>query len=87
MTNDFHSVFYVGITADIQRRSWQHHEFPTGFVYKYNLTKLVYYEQFTEIGYAIRREKLMKRWRRSWKINLINKTNPQWKDLHEDLIR
>jgi putative endonuclease len=86
MTNGPKSgVLYTGITGDLVRRVWQHKNKSTpGFTSQYNLVQLVYYEQFIYPDAAIRREKEIKGWRRSKKIELINSTNPKWDDLARD---
>lgn len=69
------------------KRVWQHKEkFVDGFTKKYNVNRLVYFEQFSDPENAIMREKRMKKYERQWKINLIEKDNPQWKDLYNSLI-
>ena len=79
-------TLYVGVTNDLSRRIWEHREgSPSGFTRKYRVTMLVYYESFQDVDYAIRREKTLKRWRRAWKIQLIEAENPQWLDLYETL--
>ena len=86
MTNGPKSaVLYTGIAGDLVRRVWQHKNQSTqGFTSRYNLTQLVYYEQFVYPDAAIRREKEIKGWRRSKKIALINAMNPEWEDLAKD---
>ena len=80
-------VLYIGVTNDLIKRVYQHkNELFEGFSKKYKTKKLVYYEWFTEINSAIRREKQMKEWRREWKIDLINKDNLIWRDLYNDLL-
>ncbi len=87
MTNDNNTVFYIGVTNDIVRRVYEHkNNLIDGFTKKYNLHKLVYFEQFDLVGEAIDREKQLKRWHRDWKINLIKNKNPDFRDLYEDLI-
>ena len=83
MTNNPKSgVLYVGITGDLRRRVWQHkNKSVPGFTSRYNLTQLVYYEQFVYPGAAIAREKEIKGWRRSKKIALVESMNPRWDDL------
>jgi len=79
-------TLYVGVTNDLSRRVWEHREgAPSGFTRKYGVIRLVYYEGFQDIDYAIRREKTLKRWRRAWKLQLIEAENPQWLDLYETL--
>jgi len=87
MTNDNNTVFYIGVTNDIVRRVYEHkNNLIDGFTKKYNLHKLVYFEQFDLVGEAIDREKQLKRWHRDWKINLIKNKNPDFRDLYEGLI-
>ena len=75
-------VLYIGITSHIERRVGQHksHTFG-GFTAKYNVTNLVYFERYSSVGRAIRREKELKDWRREKKIALIESSNPKWRDL------
>ena len=76
-------TLYVGVTSDLVRRVYQHREkLLKGFTEKYGVSRLVYYEAFGEIGAAIRREKQLKRWNRAWKVQLIEKKNPNWDDLY-----
>ena len=86
MTNGPKSaILYTGITNDLVRRVWQHKtKLSPGFTSRYNLTQLVYYEQFVYPDVAINREKEIKGWRRSKKIELINSMNPRWDDLAKD---
>ena len=79
------AVLYKGITGDLRRRVWQHkNKLVSGFTSRYNLTRLVYYEQFVYPDAAISREKEIKGWRRSKKIALIDSMNPRWEDLAQD---
>ncbi|MGL4226102.1 MAG: GIY-YIG nuclease family protein [Rickettsia sp.] len=79
-----HGTLYIGITNNIIRRAYAHKQkIIKGLTSKYNITKLVYTEEFTDIKEALTREKNLKKWKRSWKIKLIEKTNPEWKDLIE----
>jgi putative endonuclease len=86
MTNGPHGTLYIGMTADLSVRIDQHR---TGsgsdFCTKWKLTRLVHVEPYPRIDEAIAREKAMKRWKRSWKTELICKTNPDWRDLFEDI--
>ena len=78
-------TLYTGITSDLEKRVYQHkHKLADGFTKKYNVDRLVYYEETTEIKVALEREKEIKGWRRSKKIDLIESLNPSWKDLAED---
>jgi putative endonuclease len=79
-------TLYVGVTNELARRVYEHKQgVVSGFTKKHNVHSLVYYEQFDEVLEAIAREKRLKRWLRSWKLELIEKTNPHWRDLYEDL--
>ena len=78
-------TLYIGVTNDLARRVIEHkNEISSGFTKKYNVKNLVYYEQTEDISSAITREKAMKKWDRKWKLELIEKENPTWKDLSLD---
>src|SRR5437763_1620080 len=84
MTNPHNTVLYTGITSNLEQRVFQHKtKLYRGFTSKYNCEKLIYFEEFAEVEEAIKREKQLKKYRREWKENLINKLNPEWKDLSE----
>jgi putative endonuclease len=84
MTNAPFGTLYVGVTSDIAARVWQHRNGQgSQFCKRYGLTRLVYAEQYDRIDDAIVREKAMKAWKRQWKTELIEKTNPTWDDLFE----
>jgi putative endonuclease len=73
---------YIGVTNNLERRSWEHTlKIIPGFTQKYNVTKLVYFEETTDIIAAISREKQLKNWRREKKNILVERMNPSWKDL------
>ena len=77
-------TLYTGVTSDLLKRMEQHRQgVGSAFVKKYNVTRLVYFEEYPPYVDAIRRETSIKRWKRAWKLNLIEKHNPQWKDLLE----
>ena len=79
-------TLYIGITSDLIGRVWQHKEkHADGFTKKYNVDKLVYFEVFSDPENAITREKRLKKYKRQWKSNLIEKDNPQWNDLYDML--
>jgi putative endonuclease len=81
-----HGTLYVGVTADLHRRAWEHREgVGSRFCRKYGVDRLVHAEPFDEIGAAIAREKRLKKWPRRWKLDLIEKANPNWEDLYERL--
>ena len=78
-------TLYVGVTNDLIRRMSEHKsKLVPGFTRKYGVDKLVYFEEYASILEARARERSLKRWRRVWKLELIEKTNPQWRDLTED---
>ena len=80
-------TLYVGVTNDLVRRLTQHRaKAVPGFTRTYGVDKLVYFEEYASILEARAREGAMKRWRRAWKIVLIEKTNPQWRDLGDELV-
>ena len=82
VTNYGETTFYIGVTNDLSRRLWEHkNKINKGFSSKYNLNKLVYYEQYESQIAAISREKQLKNWHRDWKINLIKSINPNFDDL------
>jgi putative endonuclease len=80
-------TLYIGVTSNLIKRIWEHKEkLIKGFSAQYGVDKLVYYEQFSNIEYAIGREKRLKKYNRKWKLDLIEKLNPEWKDLYEELL-
>ena len=87
LTNKINTVLYTGVTSELYFRIKEHREkyYPDSFTSKNNCNKLVYYEQFSSIEEAIAKEKQIKNWKRSWKINLINNINPEWKDLFDNI--
>ena len=86
MANQNNKVLYIGVTSDLKKRVFEHKEkLVKGFTERYNLNKLVYFEETASIESAITKEKQMKKWNRQWKINLINKFNPEWKDLYNEI--
>jgi putative endonuclease len=85
LTNRRHGVLYTGVTNDLERRIYEHKcKLILGFASKYNLRKLVYFEETTDVNAAIAREKQIKGWLRKKKVALIESMNPEWKDLTED---
>jgi putative endonuclease len=79
-------TLYIGVTNDIARRVYEHRIGKgSEFARKYGVHRLVHVEIFDEVALAIQREKTMKEWKRQWKIELIEKDNPDWRDLYEDL--
>ena len=87
ITNKRNGTLYIGVTNDLIKRIYQHKKkLINGFSKKYALDKLIFYESCEDIHSAIKREKVLKAWRRIWKIELIEKVNPNWRDLYEDFI-
>jgi putative endonuclease len=79
-------TLYVGVTSDLARRVFEHKgKFVPGFTRRSGVDKLVYVEEFNSINEAREREFALKRWRRAWKLELIERMNPEWRDLSEDL--
>jgi len=86
LTNKRNTVLYTGVTNDLQRRVYEHREkLVSGFTKKYNIYKLVYYEETKSIEAAILREKQIKGGSRHKKLDLIVAMNPQWRDLYEEI--
>ena len=80
-------TLYTGITNDLIKRVYEHkNNLLNGFTKKYSVHMLVYYEQFEDIEAATLREKQVKKWNRKWKLELIEKANPEWSDLYEKLL-
>jgi putative endonuclease len=80
-------TLYVGVTSDLIKRVYEHKDnLVGGFAKKYNVHNLVYFETTEDINSAIIREKQLKKWKRAWKIELIEKNNPEWRDLYFELI-
>jgi putative endonuclease len=81
-----YGTLYIGVTSSLIRRVWEHREgLVDGFTKQYGVKNLVWFEQHADIYAAITREKQIKEWRRDWKVNLIQKTNPSWRDLFLDI--
>lgn len=84
LTNWNHKVMYVGVTNDLGRRIFEHkNKLVKGFTEKYNITKLVYFEETADVRAALAREKEIKKWRREKKNNLVLSMNPEWRDLSD----
>ncbi|MBN8577736.1 MAG: GIY-YIG nuclease family protein [Cytophagales bacterium] len=86
LTNKRHTVLYTGVTNNLERRVFEHKvkSSKKSFTARYNCDQLVYFEEFLSIKEAIHREKQLKKYHRSWKVNLINGLNPEWADLSKD---
>ena len=81
------ATLYLGVTSDLIARTWQHrNHIVDGFTKLHDVAQLVWFEQHATMDSAITREKRLKKWRRSWKIDLIEKSNPYWRDLWPDII-
>jgi len=81
-------TLYIGITSDLVKRTWEHkNKLVEGFTKKYSINILVYFEEHLDPKAAITREKQLKAWKRSWKLDLIEKDNPNWNDLYDQIIK
>jgi len=86
LASDRNGTLYVGVTSDVVRRVWEHREDAAeSFTKKYRVHRLVYFELHETMPDAILRETRIKRWRRAWKVELIERANPQWRDLYGDV--
>ena len=80
-------TLYIGVTSNLLKRVWEHkNDLVEGFTKRYEVHRLVYYELHGDMETAIRREKQMKKWNRAWKLELIEKQNPDWRDLWEEIL-
>ena len=87
MASKRNGTLYVGFSGDLLKRVWEHkNDMREGFTKKYGVHTLVYFEMFSDPDHAIGREKQLKGWNRAWKIKLIERMNPSWKDLYRQLI-
>ena len=87
LSNHTNTTLYIGVTNDLRRRLFEHKtKAVQGFTEKYNVYKLVYFEETTDIKTAIQREKNLKKWNREWKDSLIKKSNPNFEDLSADWL-
>ncbi len=88
MTEGSRGTLYIGVTNDLLRRTFEHREgLVKGFTTDYRLTRLVYYEVHDGPLSAIAREKVLKKWNRAWKLELIENANPTWRDLWADIAK
>ena len=86
LANRRNGTLYVGVTSDLIKRTCQHKDdLVAGFTKKYQVHNLVHYEQFQDVNEAIAREKQLKNWHRKWKLQLIEESNPNWKDLYSEI--
>ncbi|MFQ5779372.1 MAG: GIY-YIG nuclease family protein [Nitrospiria bacterium] len=80
-------ILYIGVTSDLPKRAWEHkNDLVEGFTKRYRVHRLVYYELHENMQSAITREKQIKKWSRAWKLELIEKQNPDWRDLWEGIL-
>ena len=80
-------TLYIGVTSNLIQRAWEHkNDFVDGFTKRYGVHNLVWYEVHDTMESAITREKALKRWKRDWKIRLIEESNPSWKDLYSEIV-
>jgi len=87
MASQHHGTLYIGVTNNLIRRVYEHREKITpGFTAKYNVNRLVWFDQTDSIEAAIQHEKRLKHWQRAWKIEMIEKANPEWEDLYASLL-
>ena len=87
MASHRNGTLYVGVTSNLLKRCWQHrNNYLKGFTSKYLVHMLVWFENHEMMETAIRREKAIKEWKRGWKIELIQKSNPEWRDLYDELL-
>lgn len=88
MASRKHGTLYVGVTDDLIRRAYEHRtDAVKGFTSRYHIHLLVWFECYDDPLTAIGRERGLKKWRHDWKVNLVEKTNPEWVDLFESLAR
>ena len=80
-------TLYIGVTSDLVKRVWEHkNDLVEGITKEYGVHQLVYFESHEDMATAIQREKQLKKWNRDWKVQLIEKGNPQWGDLFDSLV-
>jgi putative endonuclease len=88
LSNKRNGTLYTGFTSDLLSRVYAHkNDVVKGFTKKYGIHKLVYFEQYDDYDAALQREKQIKEWKRSWKLELIEKVNPLWQDLWDETLR
>ena len=87
VTSKQNGTLYIGVTSDLIKRIWEHkNDLVEGFTKRYKVHNLVWYEVHRNMDAAIEREKNMKEWKRTWKIKLIEKNNPNWNDLYNTIL-
>ncbi|MEE9541483.1 MAG: GIY-YIG nuclease family protein [Candidatus Bipolaricaulota bacterium] len=88
LANKRNGTLYVGVTSDLIKRIWQHrNNVVQGFTKRYSIHQLVYYELHDTMESAITKEKMLKNWKRAWKLQLIESNNPDWQDLYGTIIQ
>jgi len=87
LANKRNGTLYIGVTSDLVKRIWQHrNNVVKGFTKRYSVHQLVYYELHQTMESAITKEKMLKNWKRVWKLQLIERSNPNWRDLYTTII-
>jgi len=87
LTNSRNGTLYTGVTSNLEKRIWEHkNNFVEGFSKQYSTHILVFFEMHEDMWNAITREKQIKRWKRAWKIRLIEEANPYWRDLYPEIV-
>ena len=87
LASDRNGTLYIGVTSDLTKRVWEHmNNMVEGFTKRYGVHRLVWYEVHDTMESAIQREKRLKEWKRVWKLELIEETNPEWKDLYPTIV-
>jgi putative endonuclease len=87
LASHYQGTLYCGVTSNLVKRVWEHRNHVVrGFTERYAVTQLVWFEQHDTIEPAIAREKAIKEWKRAWKIRLIERHNPYWRDLYETIL-
>ncbi len=88
LANQPNGTLYIGRTEDLIKRTWQHKQkLVKGFTARYGVDKLVYFEMHEDAANMVQRESRLKAWERDWKIALIEKNNPDWCDLYDEIVR
>ena len=86
LASDRNGTLYIGVTNDIVRRVYEHREnLVEGFTQRHAVKQLVHFEEYNDVHLAIQREKRLKKWKRDWKLRLIEKSNPDWTDLYPSI--
>ncbi|WP_371365947.1 GIY-YIG nuclease family protein [Pseudomonas sp. QL9] len=87
LTSQRNGTLYIGVTGNLPRRAWEHrNQLSQGFTQRYQVHRLVYFEAHDSMLDAITREKRLKKWRREWKLDLIESFNPDWRDLWDEIV-